>query len=197
MGGATSLQSSTLRDLRRALDELEDLQSLRSRTVEDAKHAFSNDDVRPAIMNEAVSLSSKGEGAAKLQVAEFEDVFERQLSKFKRFRTAIWESAGRQEDLLARIKVRPSRHVADGLLIRIPQTANEAFVRARRDDPQLKAREQALQDLDTAYHKYREISVNLQEGLKFYLDMAKLLGELRDACKQVRLPFMGAWEQSH
>lgn len=105
MGGATSLQSSTLRDLRRALDELEDLQSIRSRTVEDAKHAFSNDDVRPAIMSEAVSLSSKGEGTAKLQVAEFEDVFERQLGKFKRFRTAIGESAGRQADLLARIKV--------------------------------------------------------------------------------------------
>jgi programmed cell death 6-interacting protein len=59
------------------------------------------------------------------------------------------------------------------------------FLQARRTDPALKAREQALQNLDLAYHKFREILVNLQEGLKFYSDLSKLLTELRDACKQV------------
>lgn len=40
------------------------------------------------------------------------------------------------------------------------------FLRSRRDDPALKEREHALQSLDLAYHKYREIKKNLDEGTK-------------------------------
>jgi programmed cell death 6-interacting protein len=46
------------------------------------------------------------------------------------------------------------------------QARNETFLQSRRDDPSVKVREHALQSLDQAYHKYREISRNLDEGLK-------------------------------
>ena len=38
-------------------------------------------------------------------------------------------------------------------------------MQSRRDDPTVKGREHALQTLDLAYHKYREIVRNLEEGL--------------------------------
>lgn len=37
---------------------------------------------------------------------------------------------------------------------------------SRRDDPVVKEREHALQSLDLAYHKYKEIARHLEEGLK-------------------------------
>jgi len=52
----------------------------------------------------------------------------------------------------------------------ISQAHNELFLQSRRDDPSVKVREHALRSLDSAYHKYREIIRNLDEGLKvFYL----------------------------
>lgn len=40
------------------------------------------------------------------------------------------------------------------------------FLQSRRDDPTIKDRENALQSLDLAYHKYREINRHLDEGLQ-------------------------------
>lgn len=46
------------------------------------------------------------------------------------------------------------------------QSRNELFLLSRKDDPSVKDREHALQSLDLAYHKYREIIRNLDEGFK-------------------------------
>ena len=46
------------------------------------------------------------------------------------------------------------------------QNRNKQFLDSRRDDPAVKEREQALQSLDLAYFKYREITRNLDEGFK-------------------------------
>lgn len=46
------------------------------------------------------------------------------------------------------------------------QEQNELFIQSRREDPTIKEREHALQSLDLAYHKYKEIIRNLDEGLK-------------------------------
>lgn len=40
---------------------------------------------------------------------------------------------------------------------------------SRKDDPAVREREHALQSLDLAYHKYREIRRNLDEGYKVCL----------------------------
>ena len=39
-------------------------------------------------------------------------------------------------------------------------------MRSRKEDASVKEREMALQSLDLAYHKYKEIIRNLDEGLK-------------------------------
>lgn len=46
------------------------------------------------------------------------------------------------------------------------QEQNEMFIQSRREDATIKEREHALQSLDLAYHKYKEITRNLDEGLK-------------------------------
>ena len=46
------------------------------------------------------------------------------------------------------------------------QNRNKQFLDSRRDDPSVKERGQALQSLDLAYFKYREITRNLDEGFK-------------------------------
>ena len=42
-------------------------------------------------------------------------------------------------------------------------------MRSRKEDASVKERELALQSLDLAYHKYKEIIRNLDEGLKVSL----------------------------
>ena len=49
--------------------------------------------------------------------------------------------------------------------MRIRQHHNQLLLESRKEDPAAKERERALQSLDLAYHKYREIVRNLEEGL--------------------------------
>lgn len=55
------------------------------------------------------------------------------------------------------------------------------FLQARRDDPNAKARERMIRDLDAAHAKYGEIIRNLKEGLEFYNGLSVRLVELRDS----------------
>lgn len=65
------------------------------------------------------------------------------------------------------------------------QSLNERFLAARRNDPILKEREVALQRLDLAIDKQREIAINLSEALSFYQEFAGLLDQLRSTVKEV------------
>lgn len=110
----TASQLTPIRDLRRALDELEDLQSIRTHTVQNAKYTFENDDIRPIILERATSWSA-ARGGEKVEMAIFEEVFEAGLGKFGKLQKTIQESESRQEDILDKIKVRsffllPSYH---------------------------------------------------------------------------------------
>lgn len=163
--GPASEQTKAIRTLTRALDELDDLRSIRNRIVAEARQAFDHDDIRPAVMNQAGVLSAQSKNA-KLSVAQFEDLFQARLEGLRRFEASLTENAVRQEDLLDRLKV-----------------ANEVFLHARRTDPALAKREEALQRLDAAASQHRELLANLQEGLRFYDQLSGLLTELREACK--------------
>lgn len=55
------------------------------------------------------------------------------------------------------------------------------FAQAKRDDPNIKARERTIRDLDAAHAKYGEIIRNLKEGLDFYNGLSVRLIELRDS----------------
>jgi len=79
----------------------------------------------------------------------FDEAIEGELEKYERFRQELEDGERRQEGVLSGIREQ-----------------NTMYLDSRRVDPSVKAREHALQSLDLAYHKYREIHKNLTEGIK-------------------------------
>ncbi|KAG5456683.1 MAG: ALIX V-shaped domain binding to HIV-domain-containing protein, partial [Olpidium bornovanus] len=63
------------------------------------------------------------------------------------------------------------------------QEANKNFVASRRNNPGAHERDKAIQNLNSAYDKFRQISANLQEGQKFYLQFEDVLSEFGSNCK--------------
>jgi programmed cell death 6-interacting protein len=102
----------------------------------------------------------------KIEPAQFEDLFEQRLARYDAERTMLLEEQEEQSQLLCRL-----------------DEANKGFLDARTGDNSSKAREQALQKLEGAYFKYREVVANLDGGRKFYNDLAKIVGRFRDECK--------------
>lgn len=162
-----SKQSFTLKNLRQALQELDDIRALRDRIIQDAKLAGAVNDIRSRVVRHASQLASSSSRSSSTGAEDYEELMEEEMAKFSKFKMAMNVNESRQDDALDQIK-----------------TANTAFIQSRRSDPLLRAREKALQALDVAYQKHHELATNLAEGLKFYSDVAKLLNELRDSCKQ-------------
>jgi programmed cell death 6-interacting protein len=166
---SSSSEPVQVRQLRRLLEELDDTSSARRHLVDEARRVASRDDVRPSVMREASQFATAAAGQhVKIEAAQFEPLFEREMGKYDVFSDSIESNARRQEELLEGVR-----------------KANEEFVKARKEDLTMKRREEALQALDLSYAKYREVTVNLEEGLRFYQDFAKLLNDLRGSCKEV------------
>ena len=68
--------------------------------------------------------------------------------------------------------------------LQFDQDQNEAFLRERKDDPRVRERERKLQEMDTAYWKWREIADNAEEGIKFYNRLTELLAQFKGNCVQ-------------
>ncbi|KAI0749790.1 pH-response regulator [Daedaleopsis nitida] len=151
------------RALRVLLEKLDDLTKSREELVSRVHRAASDDDVTPRILRAASAM----EQWVNVQPAMFEDILDEELSKFDKFRVQLENDEKKQTELL---HVVLERH--------------QQFAQSRKDDASVKARELALQSLDLAYHKYKEITRNLEEGLKFYNDFAVILSQFRDACKE-------------
>jgi len=150
------------RNLRALLESLDDVTRNRADIVKGATQRAESDNITPRILKTAANF----EQWAEIQPSMFEDVIEEELARYEKFRIWIEESEQKQDTLLASIKEQ-----------------NAIFLQSRKDDPAVKEREHALQSLDLAYHKYKEITRNLDEGLKFYNDFAGVLAQFRDACK--------------
>jgi len=102
--------------------------------------------------------------SGSLDPADFEDFFTRRLDSYyaenrNEYRLDQTESA----KLRARLR-----------------EANALFIKSRRTDTSLEEREKALQKLETGYLKFLEIAQNLDEGRKFYNELAKMLGRWRE-----------------
>lgn len=79
------------------------------------------------------------------------------------------------------VQVKEEREEQERVMARL-QEANAAFAAAKKGDSSSREREQALQKLENAYFKYKEIVSNLDVGRKFYNDLAKLVVRFRDEC---------------
>jgi len=151
------------RALRAQLESLDAIFRSRDTLVSRARHLSDNDDIHPRIMREAAGLARW----AAVEPAMFEETLDAELAKYDKFKDAIEEGNEEQTQLLESI-----------------QTTYDQFILSRQEDESVKERERAMQSLDLAYHKYREIVRNLEEGLKFYNDLAGILGSYQEAAKE-------------
>ena len=103
----------------------------------------------------------------KIEPAQFENLFEERLERYNEDRKNITDERDEQDQILTRLR-----------------SVNTAFVNARQGDSSTKGREQALQRLENAYIKYKEIISNLDTGRKFYNDLAKIVNRFRDECQE-------------
>ncbi|KAF9223431.1 BRO1-domain-containing protein [Gyrodon lividus] len=150
------------RALRGLLESLDDIRHDRSQLVSRAQRRADADDIRPRIM----SAAGNSERWTEVNPAMFADVSDGELAKYDKFIQGLAEGQKKQEELLEAIK-----------------STNDQFLSSRKEDTSVKEREHALQYLDLAYAKYREITRNLEEGRKFYNDMANILARFKEACR--------------
>jgi programmed cell death 6-interacting protein len=153
--------------LRACLNDINRLESRRTRKIEALKAKITNDDINPDLLKETARLEREFP-MQKIEAAQFEDFFERRL-------LATYSS---DQSLLADEESQQSQ------LIKKLQDTNAVFSQARRGDDSTKQREKALQSLENAFYKYKEIIQNLEAGRKFYNDLARIVGRFRDEAKQ-------------
>jgi programmed cell death 6-interacting protein len=104
----------------------------------------------------------------KIEPVQFDHLFEEQLAMY--------------EPDLARVKAEQEEH--DRVVTRL-QEAHDTFLAARKGCASgSREREQALQRLENAYLKYKELASNLDVGRKWYNDLAKIVVKFRDECKE-------------
>lgn len=136
-------------ELRRLLDELDDLHIARARIVERAKRTAANDDIKPRILRHAAGAAGKEQGWSDVDPAIFGGVIDEALSKYDGFKDDIVQNGQDMEDLLAVIREQ-----------------NTTFLESRKVDPSIKEREDALQRLELGYQEYRDIIRHLEAGLQ-------------------------------
>jgi programmed cell death 6-interacting protein len=150
--------------LRNSLNEVNRLESRRRRKIETLREKAKKDDINTSILAEAARLEREYPSQT-IVAAHFEDFFEQRLTKYDSDLAALQTESDEQDRLTSQL-----------------EAANASFVAARKGDTSSREREQALQKLENAYFKYKEIVSNLEVGRKFYNDLAKIVGRFRDAC---------------
>ncbi|KAF2418793.1 putative pH signal transduction protein pala [Tothia fuscella] len=152
--------------LRACLNDISRLESRRARKIESLIAKIKQDDINPELLREAARLE-RDFPMQKIEAGQFEDFFERRLvAKFEVDKGMVAEEEREQQALIKRL-----------------QDTNAAFSAARRGDESTKQREKALQSLENAYFKYKEIITNLEAGRKFYNDLARIVTRFRDDCR--------------
>lgn len=116
----------------------------------------------PELLREAARLEREFP-MQTIEAVQFESLFDKRLQMYDVDQDMVQEEGKEQSDAIKRL-----------------QDANAAFLIARRGDQSTKKREQALQNLENAYFKYKEIISNLDVGRKFYNDLAKIVNRFRD-----------------
>ncbi|KAF1997522.1 BRO1-domain-containing protein [Amniculicola lignicola CBS 123094] len=151
--------------LRGCFNEVSRLESRRRRKIEALRTKAKQDDINPELLREAARLEREYP-MQTIEAVQFEGLFDKRLQMYDVDQDMVKQEAQEQQEAVQRL-----------------QDANAAFVNARRGDQSTKQREQALQSLENAYFKYKEIISNLDVGRKFYNDLAKIVNRFRDDCR--------------
>ncbi|KAF2117598.1 BRO1-like domain-containing protein [Lophiotrema nucula] len=151
--------------LRGSFNEVSRLESRRRRKIETLRTKAKQDDINPELLREAARLEREYP-MQSIEAVQFEGLFDKRLQMYDVDQDMVKDEAQEQQEAIKRL-----------------QDANAAFLNARRGDQSTKQREQALQSLENAYFKYKEIISNLDVGRKFYNDLAKIVSRFRDECR--------------
>ncbi|KAA8619503.1 pH-response regulator protein palA/RIM20 [Pyrenophora tritici-repentis] len=151
--------------LRGSFNEVSRLESRRRRKIEALRTKAKQDDINPELLREAARLEREFP-MQTIEAVQFESLFDKRLQMYDADQDMVHDEEKEQEAAIKRL-----------------QDANAAFLIARRGDQSTKKREQALQNLENAYFKYKEIISNLDVGRKFYNDLAKIVNRFRDEAR--------------
>ncbi|KAI5809570.1 putative pala protein [Peziza echinospora] len=144
--------------LRACLNEIGRMESSRRRKIEALREKAKNDDITTEILNETARLE-RTNPHLKIDPAVFDHLFQLRLTR---------HYAQDQRDLTTEITEQTALTTRLG-------DANSAFVAARNSSSSIPGeRDKALQQLENAYFKYREVISGLDKGRTFYNDLAKL-----------------------
>ncbi|WEW55531.1 pH-response regulator protein palA/rim20 [Emydomyces testavorans] len=152
--------------LRSSLNEVTRLESRRKRKIEALREKARADTINSALVKETSRLEREYP-MQNIEASQFEDLFEEHLRLYDQDRDMLVEEQKNQNQIEDQLR-----------------GANRAFTMARKGDSSTKEREKALQDLENAYIKYKEIISNIEVGRKFYNDLAKLVSRFREECKK-------------
>ncbi|KAI9014540.1 BRO1-like domain-containing protein [Phycomyces nitens] len=153
-----------LDNIRRGVEEMNEIEQEQKRMVEKAKRTSNADDISPILLKKAAQLTAKSP-TTKIDPAEFEELFVKELRKYDTYIMALDEREEKQNRLL--------RDMVE---------AHRQYEASRQANAATGKLEKALQNLNQAYYQYKEIKSNLTEGLKFYASHAKGLVAFRNTC---------------
>lgn len=156
---------SALGKLRSAYNDVLRLDSRRRKRAEALKEKAKADDIKKDILPEAARLERTYPTTA-IVPTHFADFFDKRLdSMYEVDMEMLQKEAADQEKVLAEV-----------------QRANREVEAQKRNggDKGSKEREKALQRLDNAYIKSKDIVKNVEVGRKFYNDLSRIVGQFRD-----------------
>ena len=156
--------------LRSAYNDVLRLESRRRKRVEMLREKARADDIKPDIMKETARLE-RAYPNTPIVASHFDSFFATRLHD-------LYESD--QEQLVGKEKTDQEKLLDD------TTRANREFIsqkKAAGTDRGGREREAALQQLDNAHYKYKEIVRNVEVGRKFYNDLSKIVGSFRDRCR--------------
>ncbi|VUC36723.1 unnamed protein product [Clonostachys rosea] len=160
---------SAVGKLRSAYSDVLRLESRRRKKVETLRENVKRDDIKPDILKECARLE-RTYPTTTIVPAHFEDFFDNRLDKlYEPEVEGLAKEDEEQEKVLGVI-----------------ERANREFEAQKRlhSDRGTKEREEALQKLDNAYFKYKEVVNNLEVARKFYNDLNKIVSQgFRDRVK--------------
>jgi programmed cell death 6-interacting protein len=151
--------------LRTVLNEVSRMEMRRKNRITALREKAKADDIGSALLSEAARLEREYP-MQKIEPGQFEKLFEQRLEAYETDREALLTEQEDQDQIIARLR-----------------EANKSFLHARKGDTSTKDRQKALQALDTAYAKYKELISNLDTGRKFYNDLAGHVTRFRENCK--------------
>lgn len=155
-----------IEELRRHLNQASRMEARRRRRIEQVREKAKADRIGPVLLQHATALEQQ-EPMRKLETALFEPVFRDRLNIYEEDREFVQRDSESQARLLEEL-----------------EQANNEFIASRKGDTVFKEREDALQRLETSFHKYREIFNNSEEGRNFYNQLSQSLSKFRDKCRE-------------